>query len=156
MHFRRISLPQKELCGLPVELSKSQALNFQIISKHWKAFNYLIGEKGRTQSTNWEKYAITFKTNNQYFYMPALSVFDDPDFVKEDIVAGEYLVFQHKGSMKKLKDTYSEIYRKAIPTSDYSLDLQRQFLHFEKYDHRFNWNNPDSIIEIYIPIVNKD
>ncbi len=156
MNYKLISIPQKVLCGLPVKLSGSQTLNFQIISKHWKAFNYSIREKGRTQSKNWEKYAITFKTNKQYFYMPAISVFDDPDFMKQNIVAGEYLRFEHRGSMYRLKDTYSEIYRKVIPTSGYLLDLQRQFLHFEKYDRRFNWNNPDSLIEIYIPIVNKD
>lgn len=26
------------------------------------------------------------------------------------------------------------------------------FIHFEKYDCRFKWNNPNSIIDIYLPL----
>ena len=36
------------------------------------------------------------------------------------------------------------------------MPLQNEFLHFEKYDYRFHWNSSESIIEIWIPIQDKE
>ena len=59
--------------GLLTELTKSQTDNFEIIKNHWKKFNaelkkYNLIQKGG----NWEKYGITIKTNEKYFYLTTI------------------------------------------------------------------------------------
>ena len=53
--------------------------------------------------------------------------------------------------MDKIYETYSKIYKELLPKTEYAL-LQKDFLHFERYDYRFHWNKESSIIEIWLPI----
>jgi len=71
--------------------------------------------------------------------------------VLKEIKPHKYLVVDHAGSMDKIYDTYRRIYQDILLNSNYVL-MQSDFLHFEKYDYRFHWNNENSIIEIWIPI----
>lgn len=53
--------------------------------------------------------------------------------------------------MDKIYETYTKIYNELLPNTEYML-LQKDFLHFERYDYRFHWNKENSIIEIWLPI----
>ena len=146
------------VCGLSTQLTKSQSENFKIIQNHWLKFNTELKRKELNQnSSNWTKYGITFKTDKKYFYLTAIPVmnFIIPDnFTHLEIPQGEYEVFTHKGKMENIKNTLFDIYKVILPKSNLTIKDQSKtgFIHFEKYDYRFKWNKPNSIIDIYLPI----
>lgn len=76
------------------------------------------------------------------------------DFTKISISGGSYCRFSHTGSMGLIKSTFLKIYKKILPASEIALNENRELIHFELYDHRFNWNSPDSVIDIYVPLDN--
>ncbi|EKT3957601.1 effector binding domain-containing protein [Flavobacterium psychrophilum] len=145
-------------CGLVTELTKSQTENFKIIQKHWITFNEELKKHKLNQNDkNWTKYGITFKTSEKYFYLTAIPTnnYLFPDhFTSLEIPKGEYEIFAHKGKMENIKDTIHEIYKVLLPKLDLKIEdhTKTGFLHFEKYDYRFQWNKPTSIIDIYLPI----
>ncbi|QNM84521.1 effector binding domain-containing protein [Polaribacter pectinis] len=147
-----------KVCGLVTELTKSQSENFGIIQNHWSEFNTELKRKKLNQNGgNWTKYGITFKTNKKYFYLTAIPVgnLTIPDNFKHlEIPKGEYEVYSHKGKMEDIKNTFFEIYKVILPKSNLKIEDQAKtgFIHFEKYDYRFKWNKPNSLIDIYLPI----
>lgn len=68
-----------------------------------------------------------------------------------EVPANQYAVFVYKGAVgPKLGELFRAIYQQWLPTSGYALAGSYDF---EKYDERFKGpQNPDSILEIYIPI----
>ena len=50
--------------------------------------------------------------------------------------------------------TIFEIYKVIIPKSKIIVENHTKsgFIHFEKYDSRFQWNKPTSVIEIWLPL----
>lgn len=147
-----------KVCGLVTELTKSQSENFGIIQNHWSECNAELKRKKLNRNVgNWTKYGITLKTDKKYFYLTAIPVSDliIPDNFKQlEIPKGEYEIFSHKGKMEDIKNTLFEIYKVILPKSNLKIEAQAKtgFIHFEKYDYRFKWNNPNSIIDIYLPI----
>ena len=147
-----------QTCGLVTELTKSQNENFEIIQKHWTTFNDELKKwKLNQNGGNWTKYGITFKKAEKYFYLTAIPTNNNlfPDhFTSLEIPKGEYEIFTHKGKMENIKQTIFEIYKVILPKSNLKIEDNNEtgFLHFEKYDYRFKWNKPTSIIDIYLPL----
>jgi predicted transcriptional regulator YdeE len=145
-------------CGLMVTLVNSQTENFAIIQRHWKDFNLQLKKYGLSQyGGNWEKYGITFKIGEQYYYLASIPSKDQlfPEhFTCMEIPKGDYEVFTHKGKMENMKHTIFEIYKIILPQSNLKVEDRSKsgFFHFEKYDYRFQWNKADSIIDIYLPL----
>lgn len=147
-----------QTCGLVTELTNSQTDNFVIIQKHWRTFNEELKRLRLNQNGgNWTKYGITFKAGDKYFYLTAIPtsnlIFPD-HFANIEIPKGEYETFTHKGKMENIKQTFFEIYKVILPKSNLKIEDQTKtgFIHFEKYDFRFQWNKPTSIIEIFLPL----
>ncbi len=144
--------------GLFTELTKSQTENFGIIKNHWKKFNAELKKYNLIQNGgHWEKYGITFKINGTYFYLTAVpqNNFVFPEhFVSKEIPKGEYEIFTHTGNMENIKQTIHNIYKNILPNSNLIIEHESKtgFIHFEKYDYRFRWDHPNSIIDIYLPI----
>jgi len=147
-----------QTCGLITEMTKSQTDNFEIIKKHWIAFNEELKKNKLNQNGgNWTKYGITFKTGEKYFYLTAIPVNNliFPDhFVSFEIPKGEYEIFTHKGKIENIKQTIFEIYKVILPKSKMKIEdhTKTGFIHFEKYDYRFQWNKSTSEIDIYLPL----
>jgi predicted transcriptional regulator YdeE len=147
-----------EIGGLVTELTNSQSANFIIIQKHWKIFNEALKKYKLNQNGgNWEKFGVTFKKDQKYFYMTAIPKLEHvfPDhFTFMEIPKGAYEIFTHKGKMENLKQTINAIYKISIPKTNLKIEDHKKagFFHFEKYDYRFQWNKPTSIIEIYLPL----
>jgi len=142
--------------GLVVELTKSQSDNFRIIRNHWIIFNQQLKEyKLNQKNENWEKYGITLKFNEKYFYLASIELNDKESpshFTSYKIPKGDYKIFTHRGKMENIKDTIYKIYKIILPKSNLKIKNKTGFLHFEKYDFRFRWNSTDSIIDIYLPL----
>ncbi|MCI8610923.1 MAG: AraC family transcriptional regulator [Clostridiales bacterium] len=139
--------------GQEVELTNFQKRNIQISTQLWRKFNSNLKKSYLSQSGNWIKYAFMEKRNGKLFYfcsIPKRNIVPER-FIYKEIQAYKYLVVEHIGSMDKIYETYCKIYKELLPNTEYAL-LQKDFLHFERYDYRFHWNRGSSIIEIWLPI----
>jgi len=155
MEYVVLTIHQISVCYYQTELTRSHNQNFLIIRQHWNEFNNRLRTNKVKLGLNWEKYAITKKRNDRYFYQCAFpSTTEIPQFKFTIIPGGHYVKFDHKGSMKMIKSTINEIYNNVIPRSHTEIDINRSLIHFERYDSRFNWNGKDSVIELYVPIMN--
>jgi AraC family transcriptional regulator len=151
-------IESKKLYGLSIIITTSQSKNFEIISNFWKEFNVKLKKSNlpRKFGENWEKYGITYKSEDIYKYFCGIPIENDYSnmiFEEYKIINGNYAVFQHKGAMYYLKDTLNIIYKQIIPNDKLTLN-QSEYFHFEFYNYIFKWNNSESIIEIYIPLNN--
>ncbi len=155
MKFSIQELEAFTVIGQEIELSNYQNRNIQITKKFWREFNINLKKSYLSQSGNWIKYAFMKKREDQLFYycaIPKKTVVPD-GFILEEIPTYRYLVAEHIGSMDDIYTSYNEIYKNILPNEKYAV-IQNDFLHFEKYDYRFRWNNANSIIEIWVPIQN--
>jgi predicted transcriptional regulator YdeE len=150
-----LTLRQISVCYYQTNLTSSHHKNFSTIKQHWKEFNKLLHIHKVKLGPNWEKYGITQKVNGQYYYQcafPTTTHFSQFEFMQ--IPAGNYVKFKHEGPMHTIRETINEIYQKVIPNSDLRIDRHRSLIHIERYDSKFNWNRPDSIVGIYVPLSN--
>ena len=85
------------------------------------------------------------------YYLYSSTIVVPEGVVSKEIASCKYMVVEHIGSMDKIYETYSKIYKEILPNTEY-IPMQEIFLHFERYDYRFHWNRETSIIEIWLPI----
>lgn len=148
-------LDSTKVCGLVIALTNSQTENNQIIQKHWIKFNNTLKMNNLTQSLNWVKYGITFKIEGEYFYMSAIPYVENGDIlIPFEIPQSDYYKFTHQGNLEALKQTFWSIYKEKVPALKLiqNSNFSNGFIHFEKYDYRFKWNDSNSIIDIYLPV----
>ena len=146
--------------GISTSLTKSQRENLAIISRLWKHFNAEIHKIKNKPSPkrDWEKFGITYAQNHEYYYLAAIPFIGEmlapPNMMRKEILQGQYACFTHTGKMSHLKSTIYAIYKKMLPEREVVPESMEKagLIHFERYDNRFHWNKPDSIIEIYVPI----
>lgn len=69
-----------------------------------------------------------------------------------DMPEKEYAVFEHHGALDDLHDTYGAIYDDWFGKSEYRPSGEYDF---ELYDERFQYGKPESVMEIWVPIVKK-
>lgn len=69
-----------------------------------------------------------------------------------ELPAADYAVFEHRGPLDTLQETYHAIYHDWLPNSAYAMFGSQDF---ELYDQRFKFNDPASILEIWVPIQKK-
>jgi AraC family transcriptional regulator len=74
--------------------------------------------------------------------------------IRKNIARGRYACITHTGKMSYLKSTVNIIYRRMLPERNLTPESAQKagLIQFERYDNRFHWNRPDSIIEIYVPL----
>lgn len=103
----------------------------------------------------------THRTDDQmtfeyYAALPVTEHEETPEGMKsESLPACEYAVFEHKGSLENLGNTYNFIYEEWLKNSEYQLVAMYDF---EYYDEKFNhkdMNDPESKMYIYIPVKKK-
>ncbi|AKA68757.1 GyrI-like domain-containing protein [Clostridium scatologenes] len=153
MEYRIEKLEAFSVIGQEIELTNYEKKNIKISTTFWKKFNNNLKKAYLSQFANWIKYAFMGKRNGTLFYYCAVpkNITVPQNFILREVETQKYLVFEHIGSMDKIYKTYAKIYKEILPNSEYIL-VQNNFLHFERYDYRFHWNNQNSVIEIWIPI----
>ena len=155
MKYEIIYIPRTNVCYFETQLTTSHQNNFSIISDHWEKFNSLLRINEIKFDSEWEKFGITKKANNQYIYQCAFPSEERiPQFKHSNIPAGNFAKFNHAGPLYLLSKTINQIYKQIIPGSLLDIDFNRSLIHYERYDSKFNWNNQNSIIEIYVPLQN--
>jgi predicted transcriptional regulator YdeE len=158
--FQFVEIDLIPAVGLSTTLTTSQHENFVIISSLWKRFNAEFHKIGNRPPSgkDWEKYGITYSQNHEYCYLAAIRYMDNmlapSSMVRKNIMPGRYACITHTGKLSSLKSTIYAIYKKLLPQRNISAESEEKagLIHFEKYDNRFHWNRPDSLIEIYVPL----
>lgn len=69
--------------------------------------------------------------------------------VLRKIPARDYIVFEHKGPLMYLEQSFNYIFNQYLPQGKHKA-LYADLL--EVYDCRFNAESPDSVIEIWVPV----
>jgi len=154
MSFKTKTIEAQTIFGLSVDLSLSQKMNYEIIRSHWQKFNAELRNNKIQLNSHWEKFAVTLKADLNYSYFIGITDSRAEKIFTQQLCIPQntYAVFTHKGNMVEIKSTLFSIYKEQIPSSKIELNANRNLVHFEKYDHRFKWNNPNSKIDIFVPI----
>ncbi len=86
-------------------------------------------------------------------YMAAAEVRNLPDvpegFVSREIPASAYAVFTHRGPAQNMSKIFEYIYGQWVRETQLKPKMQPSF---EVYDHRYDPESPDSIVEIWVPV----
>mgnify|MGYP005650611267 CR=1 FL=1 len=86
-------------------------------------------------------------------YIAGVLVTDDKNIpegmVYYEIPERKYAVFTHKGSVANLPDTYKNIYDKWLTENGLEEALYEEI---EWYDKRFKFGEPDSEMDIFVPV----
>ncbi|MCK4260138.1 MAG: effector binding domain-containing protein [Halanaerobiales bacterium] len=153
MNYKIVKLNRFKVCGISTLLTTFQNKNLEISKKFWVIFNKKLRYNKISQGDIWCKYAFTYKKDNNYFYYCAVPYYEvvPVGFEIKEIEESYYLVFEHIGKIDNIKNNISYIYKEFLPLNCFEIS-KKQFFHFEKYDYRFKWNHPNSVIEIYLPI----
>ncbi len=158
--FQLIEIDLIPTVGITTALTRSQNKNQVLISSLWKRFNAEIHKIDNRPSSgkNWAKFGITYAHNHDYVYLAAISYLYDMQapstMIHKNIPRGQYACITHIGKINGLKSTVDSIYRKILPQRNLKPEshVKAGLIQFEKYDNRFHWNRPDSIIEIFVPL----
>ena len=71
-------------------------------------------------------------------------------FVRKELPGGRYAVFTHRGSLRRLPQTFAYIWGTWFLNTREQLDDREDF---ELYDRRFlGYDHPDSEVDLYIPV----
>ena len=75
-----------------------------------------------------------------------------PGMISRTVPAGTFVVFVHRGPIRKIAETVTDIYRRWLPQSGYE---QAQVADVEFYDQRFHPDREDSEMEYWIGLTPK-
>jgi len=131
-----------------------------LFSHTWDIFLKInVGIKWKDER---KTYGVEFFTEERYqekkwFYMVAMELADlssiPINMTGKVIPANTYAVFTAKGGIKNLPKTSQYAHDEWLPKSKYE---EADWFEFELYDERFKGtDNPESEIDIYIPIREK-
>ncbi len=100
-----------------------------------------------------EMYGPEFEKDHQWMYFPSTEV-GSLDAIPEALFAkvlpaATYAVFTVKGGIPKISETFMYAYGSWIPASPYEVAHPYDF---EYYDERFKDDDPDTELDLYIPI----
>ena len=158
--FQLVEVDLIPTVGIATALTRSQNKNQALISNLWQRFNAEIHKIGNRPSSgkNWEKFGITYIQKHEYGYLAAIPYLEDmqppANMMRKDIPGGRYACVTHTGKLSSLKSTVHSIYKKILPANNLAPEspLKAGLIQFERYDNRFHWNRPDSILEIFVPL----
>ena len=153
------TLPEKKLAGVRVPMSVAADRTPQL----WRSF--MPRRKEITNNPHVVLFSVRvyntpmlldpFDASQLFDKWAALEIFDErslPDgFERLILPAGEYAVFQYKGSSSDPR-IFQYIFGQWLPNSPYMLDHRPQF---ELLGERYVNNSPDSEEEIWIPIARR-
>ena len=149
--------PAFQLLGFASPLPRGRSAALTACRMQWGAFNAALRRAGLTQSIEWNKFAVTYKSDAGYWYFTGIPLPGEangaplPDgFERREIPALRWQVYEHRGGLGSIFDTYAAIYRSG-PAGSGPRCEGGPLLHLERYDRRFAWDSPESLLEIWVP-----
>jgi len=132
-----------------------------LFPKAWEMFHKQkenIEWKDDLKAYGIEFYTEEFFKEKKWFYMACMEVKDLASIpitmVGKSIPEHQYAVFSCKGGVSEIGKTFRFAYDEWLPDSSY---IMADHFDFELYDKRFKGaNNPETVIDLYIPIKKKE
>jgi len=154
-------LDEKKVVGVRgkfITITSPEKNNMEVIPKLWQNFmprrNQVVDAS--TKANLGVSFPIPAKEKphpEEQYYIAGTEVknFDHVPAGMDTLVipAGDYAVFTHKGEINKIEQTMNYIYGIWLPSSGKKLRVAPDM---EYYDERFKMNDPDSELDIYVPI----
>ncbi|ESQ74882.1 AraC family transcriptional regulator [Asticcacaulis sp. AC402] len=147
---RRVKAPALVFAGLSEHYSKD---NLTGIPALWQRlhphYGQIDGQKGGLA------YGISynFTNQNEFDYMAAVEIEGDPDlpegFARLKVAAHDYAVFEHRGHVAGIANTWRHVYEHWIPAAGVE-PINAPC--FERMDERFDGRTGTGVIEIWIPV----
>ncbi|MCF7794180.1 MAG: GyrI-like domain-containing protein [Candidatus Cloacimonetes bacterium] len=123
------------------------------VANLWNQFIHRMNELEKTAVPECSLGICTLLKDGKIEYLAARVVKDDsiiPDgMVFTELPEQDVAVFTHVGSMENLAETYDYIYNKWLPDSEFEIMTAPEI---EWYDKRFKYNDPESQMDIHIPV----
>ena len=119
MNYTICEMDSFSVIGQKIELTNRQKENIKICVEFWREFNNNLKKAYLLQSGNWIKYAFMERREDRLFYYCAIprKIVVPEGFVSKEIASCKYMVVEHIGSMDKIYETYTKIYKEIL--SDY-------------------------------------
>ena len=137
----------KKLVGLSVRTQPSDPA----ISELWEEFSAQRGEiPGVNGKTN---YGLRLQVDDEILYIACAEVADlgsaPEGMTKRNLAPGTYALFNHRGPLSGLEETYARIRNEWLPQSG----MQLQDLPWvEIYGNRYEPGSESSVMEIAVPV----
>jgi AraC family transcriptional regulator len=142
-----------------IGMSCRTTMQDNIIPQLWDDFNNRCHEMQNTVVPNtclglcMSEPNVEMTENTPFIYLAGVEV-SSTDIIPEgmevkELAESDYAVFEHHGSLDTLGQTYDAIYNNWMPEAKYTQDKNYDF---EVYDDRFKFGEPDSIMEIWVPV----
>ncbi|HCL57553.1 MAG TPA: hypothetical protein DHW82_11170 [Spirochaetia bacterium] len=157
LEFKIVTLPDMVFTGISVDADQT---NMSPVLQAWQDMMKVRGKIKNTvkKGEYWGvSYDYQMTTTGLFFrYLAGVQVKGKSKPPKNmttlKVESYTYAVFQHKGKMDTLSQTYSEIYQTALPQSDY---VPAQAPVLELYGKEFKQGQDDSVMYIYAPVIKK-
>lgn len=157
MEPKVVQRPALHVAGLSSRYKQQTRHNIPLL---WERF---IGQLAQVKRVNQETYGIFEGAEScegasevEIIYLAATQVSEDAALPKgwerKSLPGGSYLVFTHKGPISKIRETIDYIWGVWLPQSRH---IRREAPDFELYDERFKMEDPESEVDLYIPIEEK-
>lgn len=156
---RIVEMPDKWLAGIETSTNTTKDRN---ISKAWKGLQEVCsntpGLVDNGPAYGLELYEPGAKhRDGTFIYLASIEVAAaaalSHGVTARHVPGGRYAVFTHRGSTEMLGETFGYIYSEWLPASGETLrDAERHSFDFEYYDSRYKEGDPDSELDIYVPL----
>ena len=133
MNYTICEMDSFSVIGQEIELTNRQKENIKICIEFWREFNNNLKKAYLLQLGNWIKYAFMERREDRLFYYCAIprKIVVPEGFVSKEIASCKYMVVEHIGSMDKIYETYTKIYKEILPNTEHT-PLRESFLHEEE------------------------
>ena len=122
MNYTICEMDSFSVIGQKIELTNRQKENIKICVEFWREFNNNLKKAYLLQSGNWIKYAFMERREDRLFYYCAIprKIVVSEGFVSKEIVSCKHMVVEHIGSMDKIYETYTKIYKEILPNTEHT------------------------------------
>jgi len=154
MNVRIEQKPSLDLYGVEGTfrgMDHEQPNNHQVIPDLWQQL--LKIKQGETGKACYGAIRINEEASHEYQYLAAYDFADTSppsnQLTRWEIPAQRYAVFEHRGKLAHLGDTFAQFFGHWLPDSDFKIAGKAEL---ECYDHRFDPESDQSVFEYWVPV----
>lgn len=142
-----------KVVGLEITSSVQECIDNNPHPKLWEDFMKRVGEIKNKVGDIYYGYSKEISKKDCTFKSMACVEVSDLDNIPKGMTgvvvpASKYAVFEHKGKVEDLTDTYKKLYEEDMPATE----LKQKEVWLEVYDHRFRMDSDDSVMEIWVSV----
>jgi len=142
-----------KVVGLEIETTVQECMNNNPHTKLWEEFMKQVWKIKNRAGPEFYGVCISINEKECKFKSIACVEVSSLDNIPEGMVgeivpASKYAVYEHKGKISGISDTYAKLYEEEMPKSG----LKQKEVWLEVYDERYKHESDDSIMEIWCSV----